>query len=64
MRVLIRVVSASLIKLAPVSGVLELFLPGCDACVEQRLSKTQSEDEVVLTFRAPSNSKVPPNLPH
>ena len=55
MRVLIRVVSASLIKLAPVSGVLELFLPGCDACVEQRLSKTQSEDEVVLTFRAPSN---------
>ena len=64
MRVLIRVVSASLIKLAPVSGLLELFDPGSDACVEHRLSKTQSEDEVVFTFRAPSNFKVPPSLPH
>ena len=64
MRVLIRVVSASLIKLAPASGMLELFVPGSDACVEYRLSKIQSEDEVVLTFRAPSNLKVPPSLPH
>ena len=64
MRVLIRVVSASLIKLAPVSGMLEFFVPGSDACVEYRLSKIQSEDEVVLTFRAPSNLKVPPSLPN